>query len=291
MLFRSGESSAGITIPSVANQQGGGQLQIFNNHSSGGKININTYGGLTIGSVRGTLGLGLDLETPGVPDHFHIAFETSNTNIPTKDLFFGDDYNYVQLINSAQGIFIGTNDRTGGGQHQWRFNTNGKFILTNSATIENTVDSGNVPGGIVLSVNSNETKFDTSGRAHFPNDLVINYGGITFADASSQTTAWNGGRVRPAPATSIGSSGDLQGDIAFDSNYFYYCTANYGGTEYNIASITNGGISHSFLIMYDGNSGWTANDLTGYTVSGPAGYSGTVTGPSQDQGEIGRAHV
>ena len=36
--------------------------------------------------------------------------------------------------------------------------------------------------------------------------------------------------------------------------------------------------------MYDSNSGWTANDLTGFTVSGSGGYSGTVTGPSQDQG-------
>ena len=44
------------------------------------------------------------------------------------------------------------------------------------------------------------------------------------------------------------------------------------------------GMSRSYLIMYSTDTGFTSNDLTGYTVSGPAGYSGTVTGPSQDQG-------
>ena len=61
-------------------------------------------------------------------------------------------------------------------------------------------------------------------------------------------------------------------------------TANYGGTEYNIVSSTSSIASHNYLIVYDFNSGFTSNDLTGYTVTGPAGYSGTVTGPSQDQG-------
>jgi hypothetical protein len=130
-----GESSAGISIPSVPNQVSGEPLQIFNTSSSGGKIMMNTHGGVTIASARGTLGLGLDLETPGVPDHFHVAFETSNSFIPTKDLFFGDDYNYLQLVNAAQGVFIGTNNRSGGDQHQWRFQTDGKFKLPAGGTI------------------------------------------------------------------------------------------------------------------------------------------------------------
>ena len=122
-----GESNGGIYIPGINGQQTGGTLQIFNTDSSGGKVNINTYGGLTIGSARGTLGLGLDLEAPGSPSHFHLAFETSNTYIPTADLFFGDDYNYLQLVNSAQGVFIGTNNRDGGDQNVWRFTTSGNF--------------------------------------------------------------------------------------------------------------------------------------------------------------------
>ena len=121
------ESNGGIYIPGINDQQTGGTLQIYNSDSSGGKVSINTYGGLTIGSARGTLGLGLDLEAPGSPSHFHLAFETSNTYIPTADLFFGDDYNYLRLVNNAQGVFIGTNDRDGGLQNEWRFTTAGNF--------------------------------------------------------------------------------------------------------------------------------------------------------------------
>ena len=32
------------------------------------------------------------------------------------------------------------------------------------------------------------------------------------------------------PLTSVGTSGDIEGDIAFDSDYMYYCTANYDGS-------------------------------------------------------------
>jgi len=31
------------------------------------------------------------------------------------------------------------------------------------------------------------------------------------------------------PATAIGAAGDQQGDVAFDANYIYYCTADYDG--------------------------------------------------------------
>ena len=121
------ESNGGIYIPGINDQQTGGTLQIYNSDTSGGKVSINTYGGMTIASARGTLGLGLDLEAPGSPSHFHLAFETSNTYVPTADLFFGDDYNYLQLVNSAQGVFIGTNNRDGGDQNVWRFTTSGNF--------------------------------------------------------------------------------------------------------------------------------------------------------------------
>jgi len=56
-----------------------------------------------------------------------------------------------------------------------------------------------------------------------------NQGNFTFPDLSVQTTAWSGGSVIMEPNTSIGSSTDKQGDIAFDSSYLYYCSADYDG--------------------------------------------------------------
>ena len=136
-----------------------------------------------------------------------------------------------------------------------------------------------------------------SGNTQQPQFFIENYrdntayrwtfdhnGHITFPNSTVQQTAWAGGRVVDVPGSSTGASGDLAGDIAFGTGYFYYCTANYSGTVYNIDSITSSMIARSYLIMYDSNSGFTSNDLSGYTVSGPGGYTGTVSGPSQDQG-------
>ena len=50
---------------------------------------------------------------------------------------------------------------------------------------------------------------------------------IIFPDGTEQLTAWAGGRVVNAPSFSVGSEGDIAGDIAFDSGYIYYCTADY----------------------------------------------------------------
>jgi len=56
-------------------------------------------------------------------------------------------------------------------------------------------------------------------------------GHITFPNSTVQQTAWAGGRVVDVPGSSTGASGDLAGDIAFGTGYFYYCTANYSGTD------------------------------------------------------------
>ena len=53
-------------------------------------------------------------------------------------------------------------------------------------------------------------------------------GDVEFPDDTVQTTAWAGGRVVDAPTTSAGAEGDKEGDIAFDNDYFYYCTADFG---------------------------------------------------------------
>ena len=38
-------------------------------------------------------------------------------------------------------------------------------------------------------------------------------------------------QVKSAPTTSLGTVGDIKGMLAFDSNYFYICTANYNGSS------------------------------------------------------------
>ena len=57
---------------------------------------------------------------------------------------------------------------------------------------------------------------------------------INFPDRSGTVVIKNNGRMASvfgtAPGTLVGGSGDTQGDIAFDADYMYYCTANYDGS-------------------------------------------------------------
>jgi hypothetical protein len=52
---------------------------------------------------------------------------------------------------------------------------------------------------------------------------------VKFEDGTSQSTSWSGGRVIAAPSSSVGVIGDREGDLAFDSSYFYYCANDYDG--------------------------------------------------------------
>ena len=63
--------------------------------------------------------------------------------------------------------------------------------------------------------------------------MFVYYDGF-WLEASSSALGETGptgpagaGRIVSVPLHEYGASGDLQGDIAFDATYFYYCTANY----------------------------------------------------------------
>jgi hypothetical protein len=80
---------------------------------------INSSDGIKLVTNRGTLAIGTQLETPGIAQHFHIAFDGSNSTPNANDLFLGDDYNYVKLPGYAlnpetqYGVEISTQQRGG----------------------------------------------------------------------------------------------------------------------------------------------------------------------------------
>jgi hypothetical protein len=41
----------------------------------------------------------------------------------------------------------------------------------------------------------------------------------------------HGSRVVDVPTTSLGSQGNIEGDLAFDNTYIYYCYSNYDGSS------------------------------------------------------------
>lgn len=92
-------------------------------------------GGLQVNTARGRLNIGTNMEVPGAPTHFHIAFDGSNTVVPTSELILGDDFNYVRVNSYATGVTIGTDNRNGGGAIDWQFSSTGIFQMPQDGVV------------------------------------------------------------------------------------------------------------------------------------------------------------
>lgn len=124
--------------------------------------------------------------------------------------------------------------------------TDGDVYVTSTESVKITVDANDSSARVWT--------FDPTGTLTAPGDIIAtgnvgefgtvnaNYLGhitgqtqIQIGDgnlANGQTIVITDQRVRilaAVPATSIGSSGDYVGSVAFNSTYIYYCTANYDG--------------------------------------------------------------
>lgn len=145
------------------------------------------------------------------------AIQTADALIYTGTYTFtSPDYQAPQPL--PVDINVGTNT--------WTFNTSGNL---------------SVPGGITSTDHlSLDADYDAGYSVYIGNNHPTPgmLGGVVIGDT-------RGGFVdiitekliigdTAVPASSTGAPGDLAGQVAFDSSYVYYCTANYGGTTYNV---------------------------------------------------------
>jgi hypothetical protein len=177
---------------------------------------------------------------PTYPNHIHIRAGGTQDN-SSADLFIGGEQTHVKVSDGNDSVTVRTSFIGEGiTEYNWTFDSAGdltvpNYIKFNSSTFIGDVSGGEVSvfricaapsHGIMLTSdfgegNSNKTwYFDTTGYLMFP-------------DSTVQSTAWAGGRIVNAPNTSKGAVGDLAGDMAFDNNYIYRCTANYAVVSYN----------------------------------------------------------
>jgi hypothetical protein len=131
----------------------------------------------------------------------------------------------------------------------------GNFISLNNDTGGDIT----VAGEIRLTTNNNDTLNRKVWR-------LWQNGTITFPDSTVQTTAWAGGRVVSVPASSLGTTGDTEGDLAFSSGYLYYCTADY--------SATPTAVSFSNLSEFDDGLG---DHYIQATIADPSQLSGVLS--------------
>lgn len=218
-------SWGGTSINISPNGEGNSWLWLPNNSEAegGGDTELGNYGdgGISLITSRGTLNLGGNMEGPGLPAHFHIAFSESNSIISSQDLFLGDDYNYLKVGANASGVTVGTNQRSEGSiQKIWNFNTDGSLQLPTDGTITNS--DGNVLVSSSTFVDLPSWLTAVSGTNHLPT-INADYGwdsnGVWFTN--NTITDGEEGTSYPVRVTdSIPASYGVVITVDFDADPF-----------------------------------------------------------------------
>jgi hypothetical protein len=158
-------------------------------------------------------------------------------------------------------------------------NTVGPFALSQSATANSVVvtingltQSPNISAGGSYSVSNNglEISFiDTVATSELVDVRFLATGIAGGINMLANTIAFNNGTVQstaytvvPAPATLVGQAGDVQGMVAYDSFYWYWCTADYDGITDVWSLASNGGSGANY-----GNANVTALLSTGISTN------------------------
>lgn len=153
--------------------------------------------------------------------------------------------------------------RTGGGEVV--VSANGDVLLSNDLVFNNNVKvttGGAMDQNAINVIVPDSMDSNTTYKWSFDASYGIPY--LEFPNGTLQSTAWSGGRVVEVPLSSIGASGDKEGDLAFNGSYIYYCTADYTS---HVSSITvdsdqwggaSGGLtSLPFSSVREPQIGWT----------------------------------
>lgn len=183
------------------NSNGAAWLSIPNdlNIANGGITTLGNLGdgGISIITPRGELAIGSNMEVPGVPEHFHIAFKDSNSTTPQSDLILGDDFNHVKINGSATGVNIAASDRVGGDQHTWQFLNNGDTYLSNGVVHLNNNGVGAIYADSNTGVVAIGDYLGPGGAPSMPGTVVY-VGGIGDAFRISRAQESGPGSFNPA---------------------------------------------------------------------------------------------
>jgi hypothetical protein len=274
-----GDTNATINSPTINNAVFQQTLsigtQIFYPHTNGFSVNENfditdpsqdpayqaNFTGYHFTSGAGKDGVAFTLARSGnFTDGFGITGDAYNNNFVIGSETSNTDYVFKTGIGMPFNVSGGTTIFT--------ITRNGTLTLSNGSTIQDLPDEGS-PQGLFLTVNSNVTQFDTGGRTHFPNDLVINYGGISFPNSSYQTTAWLGSvsqLVNNTVTLTLNSDGSVQ--------FPYYTFPATSGLPGQILTATNTGVQWQYA-----GGGGTPTPVKTFNILG--NFSGFLAGTAQ----------
>lgn len=210
---------------------------------------ISSSSGVTLVTGRGNLQLGVNLEAPGVPTHFHI--NKAGADAGNMDLFLGDDTDYVKLP-SGGGVVI-----TAGSDSSWAFSEGGNLVLPASGIITTTPGYEGTTFDITAATQANPVVITTQGD-HGLNALTnIAISGITTM------TQLNGREFYVTTPT----SNTLE--LYEDPN----CTISVDGTQYT--DYTN----HGNRTLHETNSGGSGpvSFVTALPADNPTGQGTSIS--------------
>jgi hypothetical protein len=237
------------------------------------KDTVRVDNGMTVITNRGTLNIGTNMEMPGVPQHFHIAFDGSNGTAPTSDLFLGDDWNYTKIPAGRNGVIIGAGN-LGGNAQQWNFGIDGNLTLPNSATISDLKGGATAfssIGGVQINTAAGTWQFGGDGELTLP----VNVAGdsVIYSEAGNVELYTNHAGSALVSIRAKGASGDNSWVFNDDGSL----TLPGGGTITSALGSPQQGLwlgwnGHKLLLNDDGQF-WTGGVQLG--GSGHPGYVGS----------------
>ena len=180
-----------------------------------------------------------------------------------------------------------------GTTYAWKFNPDGSITwpdgsIQASATTATSLASSYTNkifyGSEILQVLQN-------GGVQFPDGSIQNTAYLGTSFASSSTTAvslLNGSyKLRPVgvPSNLAGSPGDVEGDIAADSNYLYYCFGTYVDNNFPVYTVTTATNVNYIDILQAGapvpQIGWEIHDPIGGPLMTITNVTSGLFGPTQ----------
>ena len=164
----------------------------------------------------------------GIGEQEEFGFTVGSSEFRYSAMFanrFNGDLEGSVFADDSSMIIDGTDGRVVG-------DVENNSVITGRVKSQDDIDLYVFAGGtgsVILAGQSDVSIGHTSGQVDIYGDVEFNNGTTAFQSGNDVSFNCPVKFTQSAPASSIGADTDLQGAVAFDSNYIYYCTADYDG--------------------------------------------------------------
>jgi len=200
----------------------------------------------------------------------------------------------------------------GASTYKWQFNSDGSITWPDGSVQASATTATLAASSLTNKIFNGTWTFSvlSSGTVQYPDGSIQRtaYTGTTFTGlANYATTSTNAStssyattasfarsllntngttalRIVPPPATQIGQTGDLAGDIAYDGTNLYVCTQNYVQTNFNAVAASTQTNVQFIEILQAGvpvpSVGWQIHDPIGGPIMNITQVTSVLTGPT-----------